>query len=113
LNFACKVSDKKPIVAKPALAECRVNTVGCLGVTRDERVTEGNVVGLAIQNAVFLEDVKQAKRLFANKLRAAGVAVTEETFAGTIHGFLRALGHVAAADRAARQGGEWLKARFA
>jgi acetyl esterase len=41
------------------------------------------------------------------------VAVTEETFAGTIHGFLRALGHVAAADRAARQGGEWLKARFA
>jgi acetyl esterase len=41
------------------------------------------------------------------------VAVTEETFPGTIHGFLRALGHVPAADRAARQGGEWLKARFA
>jgi acetyl esterase len=50
--------------------------------------------------------------IFTDKLRAAGVSVTQETFAGTIHGFLRALGHVAGADRAARQGGEWLKARF-
>jgi acetyl esterase len=60
-----------------------------------------------------LDVLADDNRLFANKLRAAGVAVTEETFPGTIHGFLRALGHVAAADRAARQGGEWLKARFA
>jgi len=60
-----------------------------------------------------LDVLADDNRLFAAKLRAAGVAVTEETFPGTIHGFLRALGHVAAADRAARQGGEWLKARFA
>ena len=60
-----------------------------------------------------LDVLADENRLFATKLRAAGVAVTEETFPGTIHGFLRALGHVAAADRAARQGGEWLKARFA
>jgi acetyl esterase len=60
-----------------------------------------------------LDVLADENKVFAEKLRAAGIAVTEEVFPGTIHGFLRALGHVAAADRAARQGGAWLKARFA
>ncbi|MFZ4111239.1 MAG: hypothetical protein ACOYKQ_12295 [Polymorphobacter sp.] len=37
---------------------------------------------------------------FAEKLRAAGVSLETRTFPGTVHGFLRALGRVDAADRA-------------
>lgn len=45
----------------------------------------------------------------AARLRAAGVAVETEVFAGTVHGFLRALGHVPAADRAAAASAAWLR----
>jgi acetyl esterase len=34
-----------------------------------------------------------------------------EVFRGTVHGFLRALGRVGAADRAVALAGAWLKAR--
>jgi len=45
----------------------------------------------------------------AERLRTAGVAVEEALFPGTVHGFLRAGGHVGAADRAFAQAGEWLR----
>ena len=38
----------------------------------------------------------------------SGVAVEEETFPGTVHGFLRARNHVAAARRAVAAGADWL-----
>lgn len=50
---------------------------------------------------------------FAERLRGAGVDVEMEVFRGTVHGFLRALGHVGAADRAVEAAGAWLRARFA
>jgi len=43
------------------------------------------------------------------RLRAAGVAVEAALFRGTVHGFLRAAGHVAAADRALTEAGAWLR----
>lgn len=54
-------------------------------------------------------DVLASENLaMGEKLRAAGVAVEQEVFPGTAHGFLRALNHVAAARRAVAQGGVWL-----
>ncbi|MFN3448303.1 MAG: alpha/beta hydrolase fold domain-containing protein [Roseococcus sp.] len=50
---------------------------------------------------------------FAEKLRHAGVALEMQAFPGTLHGFLRALGRVGAADRAVAAAGEWLRARLA
>ena len=47
------------------------------------------------------------------RLRAAGVAVEARTFPGTLHGFLRAIGHVGKADQAVREAGEWLRRRLA
>ena len=59
-------------------------------------------------------DVLCAENLaFAEKLRQAGVSLEMQTFPGTVHGFLRALGQVGAADRAVEAAGAWLKARFA
>lgn len=49
---------------------------------------------------------------FAERLRAAGVALETRTFPGTVHGFLRALGRVGAADRAVELAGAWLRAQF-
>jgi acetyl esterase len=43
------------------------------------------------------------------KLRAAGVAVATETFAGTVHGFLRATGAVQKARDAVAMAGAWMK----
>ncbi|UPY38440.1 alpha/beta hydrolase [Sediminicoccus sp. KRV36] len=58
-------------------------------------------------------DVLCAENLaFAEKLRAAGVSLECRTFPGTVHGFLRALGRVGAADRAVEAAGAWLRARF-
>jgi len=42
------------------------------------------------------------------RLRAAGVEVEARTFPGVLHGFLRAIGHVGASDRAVAEGGAWL-----
>lgn len=60
-----------------------------------------------------LDVLASENRAMAERLRAAGVAVTEEIFPGTVHGFLRAVGHVGAARRAVAQAGEWLHARLA
>lgn len=49
---------------------------------------------------------------FADRLREAGVSLEMQAFPGTVHGFLRALGQVGAADRAVEAAGAWLRARF-
>lgn len=55
-----------------------------------------------------LDVLASENRAFAERVRAAGVALDYEEFPGTAHGFLRALGHVGAARRAAAAGGAWL-----
>lgn len=60
-----------------------------------------------------LDVLASENHAMAARLRAAGVAVEAEVFPGTVHGFLRAVGHVGAARRAVAQAGEWLKARLA
>ncbi|WP_149537572.1 alpha/beta hydrolase [Siccirubricoccus phaeus] len=49
----------------------------------------------------------------AAKLREAGIEVESELFPGTLHGFLRAVGHVPKADAAVAKAAAWLQARFA
>lgn len=49
---------------------------------------------------------------FIAKLQEAGVPVASRVFPGTIHGFLRALGHVPAADAAIADAAAWLRDRF-
>ncbi len=57
-------------------------------------------------------DVLASENLaMADRLRAADVDLTTETFPGTAHGFLRALPHVTAARRAAAAGAAWLAGR--
>lgn len=58
-------------------------------------------------------DVLASENLaFAERLRNAGVRLDMQTFPGTVHGFLRALGRVSAADRATTTAGTWLRERF-
>jgi acetyl esterase len=59
-----------------------------------------------------LDVLRSENEAMAARLREAGVEVEYELFPGTVHGFLRALGHVGAADRAVAQGGAWLKGRL-
>ena len=58
-------------------------------------------------------DVLCAENLaFAERLRRASVPLETQVFPGTVHGFLRALGRVGAADRAVEAAGAWLRGRF-
>ena len=50
---------------------------------------------------------------FAERLRAAGVAVMAKEYAGATHSFLEAVSIAAVADEALRDGANWLRARLA
>jgi acetyl esterase len=56
-----------------------------------------------------LDVLSDENRDMAAALRAAGVSVEDETFPGTVHGFLRARDHVPAAQRAIDAASAWLK----
>lgn len=56
-----------------------------------------------------LDVLASESHAMAGRLREAGVAVEETTFPGVLHGFLRAMGHVKAADRAIAEAGAWLR----
>ncbi|MDB5381693.1 MAG: Acetyl esterase [Rhodospirillales bacterium] len=56
-----------------------------------------------------LDVLSAENQAFVGKLEAAGVPVEHAVFAGAIHGFLRALGHVPAADRAVAEACAWLR----
>ncbi|MBV1798643.1 alpha/beta hydrolase fold domain-containing protein [Siccirubricoccus sp. G192] len=58
-------------------------------------------------------DVLASENLaMADRLRQAGVAVEAAVIPGTVHGFLRAIGHVGAARQAVAAAGQWLQARL-
>lgn len=59
-----------------------------------------------------LDVLASENRAMAARLRAAGVAVDVAEFPGTVHGFLRAVGHVGQARRAVDAAGAWLRARL-
>ena len=65
-----------------------------------------------LMHVAELDVLRSENDAMAGALRAAGVAVETELFPGTVHGFLRALGHVPAADRAVALAGAWLRKRF-
>jgi acetyl esterase len=56
-----------------------------------------------------LDVLRSEGEALVEKLRAAGVAVATETFAGTVHGFLRATGAVQKARDAVAMAGAWMK----
>lgn len=59
-----------------------------------------------------LDVLASENHAMAERLRAAGVPVETRLFPGTVHGFLRALGHVAQAREAVAAAGTWLRARL-
>ncbi|WP_082012744.1 alpha/beta hydrolase [Belnapia sp. F-4-1] len=59
-----------------------------------------------------LDVLADENHAMAEALQAAGVELETQLFPGTVHGFLRALGHVGAADRSVAAAGAWLRARF-
>jgi acetyl esterase len=59
-----------------------------------------------------LDVLASENHAMAAQLQAAGVAVETRLFHGTVHGFLRAVGHVGQARAAVAAAGEWLRARF-
>lgn len=56
-----------------------------------------------------LDVLASESEAMADRLRKAGVEVEKKMFPGTLHGFLRALGHVAKAREAVADAGRWLK----
>jgi acetyl esterase len=66
----------------------------------------------ALLHIAELDVLASENRAMAERLREAGVAVESRQFPGTAHGFLRALGHVAASREAAAAGGTWLAGRL-
>ena len=60
-----------------------------------------------------LDVLADENHAMAEALRAAGVPLETRLFPGTVHGFLRALGHVGAAARSVAEAGAWLRSRLA
>jgi acetyl esterase len=60
-----------------------------------------------------LDVLASENHAMAARLQAAGVPMETRVFPGTVHGFLRAVGHVGQARAAVTMAGDWLKARFA
>jgi acetyl esterase len=56
-----------------------------------------------------LDVLRSEGEALVTKLRAAGVTVETETFAGTVHGFLRATGAVQKARDAVAIAGDWMR----
>ncbi len=59
-----------------------------------------------------LDVLADENHAMAEALRAAGIPLETQLFPGTVHGFLRALGHVGAAGRSVAAAANWLKARL-
>lgn len=59
-----------------------------------------------------LDVLADENHAMAEALRAAGIPLETQLFPGTVHGFLRALGHVGAAGRSVAAAATWLKARL-
>lgn len=67
----------------------------------------------ALMHVAELDVLHDENIAMAERLKAAGVATEIAVYPGMLHGFLRALGHVRAAEEAVSQAGAWLKARVA
>jgi acetyl esterase len=67
----------------------------------------------ALMHVAELDVLHDENILMAERLKAAGVATELTVYPGMLHGFLRALGHVGAADQAVAAAGAWLKSRVA
>jgi acetyl esterase len=65
-----------------------------------------------LMHVAELDVLAAENRAMEARLRAAGVPVEATTFPGTLHGFLRSIGHVKAADRAVAEAGAWLARRL-
>ena len=74
----------------------------------------GDLAGLppCLLHIAELDVLASENHAMAVRLQAAGVAVETRLFQGTVHGFLRAVGHVGQARAAVAAAGEWLRARF-
>lgn len=75
----------------------------------------GDLSGLppCLLHIAELDLLASENHAMADRLRAEGVPVDRAVFPGTVHGFLRAVGHVGAARRAVEAAGAWLRGRFA
>lgn len=74
----------------------------------------GDLKGLppCLLHIAELDVLASENRAMATRLRAAGVAVEVREYPGTVHGFLRAVGHVGQARDAVATAGAWLRARL-
>ncbi|MFC7477424.1 alpha/beta hydrolase [Dankookia sp. GCM10030260] len=74
----------------------------------------GDLAGLppCLLHVAELDVLAAENQAMAARLRAAGVAVDTKVFPGTVHGFLRAVGHVGQARAAVAAAGTWLRTRL-
>jgi acetyl esterase len=75
----------------------------------------GDLAGLppCLLHIADLDVLASENHAMAARLQAAGVAVETRLFPGTVHGFLRAVGHLGQARVAVAMAGEWLTSRLA
>lgn len=67
----------------------------------------------ALMHVAEMDVLHDENILMAGRLRAAGVATELTVYRGMLHGFLRALGHVGAAEEAVAAAGTWLRRQVA